>query len=76
MVMRKEKEYHITIEKFQLTKMAKANPRFPRFLRRGRSHSQDPKGFKPVSKETFKIGLQHADLARMDIADLFSDHCP
>ena len=73
MVMRKEKECHITIEKFQLSKVAKAIRDILDFQEEEETSVRIQKVLSRNLKEHLRLiySITHADLARMDMADLF-----
>lgn len=73
MVMRKEKECHITIEKFQLSKVAKAIRDILDFQEEEETTVRIQKVLSRNLKEHLRLmyNITHADLAKMDMADLF-----
>ena len=73
MVMRKEKECHITIEKFQLSKVAKAIRDILDFQEEEETTVRIQKVLSRNLKEHLRLvyNITHADVARMDMADLF-----
>ena len=73
MVMRKEKECHITIEKFQLSKVAKAIRDILDFQEEEETTVRIQKVLSRNLKEHLRLvyNITHADVAKMDMADLF-----
>ena len=70
---RKEKECHITIEKFQLSKVAKAIRDILDFQEEEETTVRIQKVLSRNLKEHLRLvyNITHADLAKMDMADLF-----
>ena len=73
MVTRKEKECHITIKKFQLSKIAKAIRDILDFQKEEETTVRIQKVLSRNLNELLRLvyNITHADLARMDMADLF-----
>ena len=73
MVMRKAKECHITIEKFQLSKVAKAIRDILDFQEEEETTVRIQKVLSRNLKEHLRLvyNITHAELTRMDMADLF-----
>ena len=73
MIMRKEKECNITIERFQLSKVAKAIRDILDFQEEEETTVRIQKVLSRKLKEHLRLiyNITHADLAKMDMADLF-----
>ena len=71
--MRREKECHITIDKFQLSKVAKAIRDILNFQEEEETTVRIQKVLSRNLKEHLRLfyNITHADLAMMDMADLF-----
>ena len=71
--MRKEKECHITIEKFQLSKVAKAIRDILHFQEEEETTVRIQKVLSRNLKEHLRpvYNITHADVAKMDMTDLF-----
>lgn len=73
MIMRKEKDCYITINKFQLSKVTKAIRDILDFQEEEETTVRIQKVLSRNLKEPLRLvyNITHADLARMDMADLF-----